>query len=146
MRAVLQRVKESKVEVEGKVLGHIGQGLLIFLAVANEDTEEDAKYLVEKIVHLRVFDDEKGRMNISSLEKKSAFLVVSQFTLLADCRKGRRPSFDKAAAPNKAESLYDNFVMRLKEYHLPVETGEFRAMMNVHLINDGPVTFIVDTR
>ncbi|OQY49736.1 MAG: D-tyrosyl-tRNA(Tyr) deacylase [Desulfobacteraceae bacterium 4572_87] len=145
MRAVVQRVKESRVEVKKRVVGQIGPGLLILLGVGQDDTQKDCEYLANKIVHLRIFSDEKGFMNLSLLDTKGAALVVSQFTLWGDCRKGRRPSFVKAAPPETAKELYDHFVELLKETGLTVATGRFREMMDVHLINDGPITLMLDS-
>jgi len=145
MRAVVQRVKESRVEVEGETVGAIGPGLLVFLGVGGEDSEEDSLYLANKIVHLRIFPDEKGLMNLSLVEIRGSILVVSQFTLWADCRKGRRPSFTSAAPPEKAKALYGSFVNALKEKGIPVQTGRFQEMMEVHLVNSGPVTILMDS-
>ncbi len=146
MRLVIQRVKEASVTVEKRIVGAIGQGLLIFIGVAKEDTEEDAVYLVDKVTQLRIFEDSAGKMNLSASETGAEILVVSQFTLLSDCRKGRRPSFDAAADPKKGEELYEFFVKKLKEKNFKVATGQFRAMMDVMLVNDGPVTFVVDSK
>ncbi|MDP2653921.1 MAG: D-aminoacyl-tRNA deacylase [Candidatus Omnitrophota bacterium] len=146
MRLVIQRVKEARVDVDGRAVGRIGRGVLVFLGVAKEDTEEDAAYLVNKIAQLRIFEDPDGKMNLSAAETKAEFLVVSQFTLLGDCVKGRRPSFDAAAPPDKAEALYNIFVSRLKAQDFRVETGQFRAMMDVTLVNDGPVTFVLESK
>jgi D-aminoacyl-tRNA deacylase len=145
MRAVVQRVKEARVEVKGDVVGKIGQGLLIFLGVGENDSEKDALYLVDKVSHLRIFPDAAGAMNLSVTDVGGAALVVSQFTLWGDCRKGRRPSFAHAARPEKAKALYEQFVGLLKEKHITVETGRFQEMMAVWLINDGPVTLLLDT-
>ena len=145
MRAVLQRVKESKVEVKGRTVGNVGPGLLIFLGVGHDDLEKDADYLADKMVNLRIFPDEKDYMNLSLLDTGGEALVVSQFTLWGDCRKGRRPSFSKAAKPEKAKKLYDYFVRLLKNKGIKVSTGIFREMMDVHLINDGPVTLMLDS-
>ena len=145
MRAVIQRVKESRVEVKGSTVGRIGPGFLVFLGVGQDDTEEDASYLAEKTANLRVFPDEKGSMNLSLLEIGLEILVVSQFTLWGDCRKGRRPSFSKAARPEIAKRLYDVFVSLLKKRGIHVATGIFQEMMDVHLINDGPVTILLDS-
>ncbi len=145
MRAVVQRVKESRVEVKNRVVGQIGPGLLVLLGVGQDDTPKDCEYLAGKISHLRIFSDEKGFMNLSLLDTKGAALVVSQFTLWGDCRKGRRPSFVKAAPPEPAKDLYEHFVELLKREGLTVATGMFQEMMDVHLINDGPVTLMLDS-
>ena len=145
MRAVVQRVRESRVEVKNRVVGQIGPGLLILLGVGQDDTLKDCEYLANKISHLRIFSDEKGFMNLSLLDTKGAALVVSQFTLWGDCRKGRRPSFVKAAPPEPARDLYEHFVELLKREGLTVATGMFQEMMDVHLINDGPVTLMLDS-
>jgi len=145
MRIVLQRVKEASVTVSGQVVGRIGKGLLVFLAVAKEDTADDISYLVKKLIELRIFEDTQGKMNCSIQEAGGEFLVVSQFTLLGACEKGRRPSFDAAADPQKGEEFYNAFVDALKAAGQKVQTGQFRAMMDVALINDGPVTFIMST-
>jgi D-aminoacyl-tRNA deacylase len=146
MRIVLQRVKSAHVDVAGDTTGSIGVGLLILLGVTQMDKEEDAEYLADKVVKLRIFPDEEGRMNRSLLEAEGSLLVVSQFTLYGDCRKGRRPSFDQAAPPEQARALYEYFIQRLKSSNIAVETGVFQAEMEIHLINDGPVTFILDSK
>ena len=146
MRAVVQRVKESSVTVGGDIIGKIGAGLLVFLGVSKEDTINDVNYLADKILNLRIFEDEHGKMNRSLLEARGDMLVVSQFTLLGDCRKGRWPSFTDAAEPDKANKLYEEFVEKAGSSGIRVKTGRFRAMMDVQLINDGPVTFIVESR
>jgi D-tyrosyl-tRNA(Tyr) deacylase len=146
MRVVLQRVKSARVEVAGETVGSIGVGLLIFLGVTQTDQPGDAEYLAEKVVKLRIFPDEAGRMNRSLLEAGGALLVVSQFTLYGDCSKGRRPSFDHAAPPEQARALYERFIQHLKSSNIAVETGVFQADMEIHLINDGPVTFILDSK
>lgn len=146
MKVILQRVTHSKVIVEKQTIGEIGRGLLVFLGIHKDDSFPDADYLVQKVLQLRIFEDEQGKMNLSAAEKQADLLVVSQFTLYGDCVKGRRPSFDLAAEPKKAEELYNYFVEQLKKSQLKVETGRFRAMMDVHLVNDGPVTFILDSR
>jgi D-tyrosyl-tRNA(Tyr) deacylase len=146
MRAVVQRVKESKVEVKGETVGAIGPGLLILLGVGNEDSEKDGTYLAEKIAHLRIFPDEEGRMNLSLMDTGGAALVVSQFTLWGDCRKGRRPSFAKAAGAEKANALYEHFIYLLEKKGLRVATGKFQEMMDVFLVNDGPVTLMLDSK
>ena len=145
MRLVIQRVKHAQVEVDAKIVGKIGSGMLIFLGVGQEDAEEDADFLVNKVFQLRIFEDKDGKMNLSAAETKAEFLVVSQFTLYGDCAKGRRPSFDAAADPKKAEELYQYFVEQLRKQNRSVQTGEFRAMMDVSLVNDGPVTFIIES-
>ncbi len=144
MKAVVQRVRESSVTVEGKIISSIGKGLLVLLGVAEGDGEKEAVYLADKIVHLRIFEDENGKMNRSLLDIHGEMLVVSQFTLLGDCRKGRRPSFIQAAGPENANTLYEYFVSKVRETGIAVQTGQFRAMMDVALINDGPVTLIVE--
>ncbi len=146
MRAVVQRVRESSVETEGKIIGRIGGGLLVLLGVAREDHRSDAAYLASKIPNLRIFEDENGKMNRSLLDTGGDMLVVSQFTLLGDCRKGRRPSFVSAADPDRANELYQHFVEEVRQLGITVATGRFRAMMAVALINDGPVTLIVESR
>jgi D-tyrosyl-tRNA(Tyr) deacylase len=145
MRIVLQRVREASVSVEQKTVGRIAAGMLVFLGVGKSDEEADAERLVEKISELRIFEDDQGKMNLSAADIKAEFLIVSQFTLYGDCRKGRRPSFDAAADPVKGEELYEFFVDKLRKKNFKVETGRFRAMMDVALINDGPVTFIIDS-
>ncbi|MCJ7616677.1 MAG: D-aminoacyl-tRNA deacylase [Desulfobacterales bacterium] len=146
MRAVIQRVKESSVKVDSKITGKIGKGLLVLLGVAESDRPGDADYLSEKIINLRIFEDENGKMNRSLIETGGEMLVVSQFTLLGDCKKGRRPSFINAANPEKANELYEYFVKKVRDKGISVATGMFRAMMDVSLINDGPVTLIVESR
>ena len=146
MRAVIQRVKESSVSVNNEIVGKIASGLMVLLGVAETDRAEDADYLAAKIVSLRIFEDENHKMNRSLLDIGGEMLVVSQFTLLADCRKGRRPSFVHAAGPNKANELYERFVDQVRQKCVNVATGRFRAMMDVSLINDGPVTLIVESR
>ena len=145
MRLVIQRVKNASVTVEGEIVGKINAGLLIFLGVAKTDEAAAADALVKKVIELRIFEDAQGKMNCSALETGAEFLVVSQFTLYGDCRKGRRPSFDEAADPEKGEALYNAFVEKLRGQNVKVETGRFRAMMDVALVNDGPVTFILET-
>jgi len=146
MRAVLQRVTEARVEVAGQIVGEIGAGLLVLLAVARDDSISDADYLSEKIAHLRIFDDAEGKMNRSLLDTRGSMLVVSQFTLYGDARRGRRPSYSDAAEPEKANQLYEYFVDRVRGLALKVETGVFQAMMKVTLTNDGPVTILLDSR
>jgi len=146
MRAVIQRVKKSSVTVNGEIIGKIGSGLLVLLGVSREDEIKDADYLADKIPNLRIFEDENAKMNRSLLETSGEMLVVSQFTLIGDCRKGRRPSFTKAAGPDKAKQLYEYFVSQVKLKGVKVKTGQFRAVMDVSLINDGPVTLIVESQ
>ena len=146
MRAVVQRVKQARVEVNGAVRGEVGPGLLVFLGVGDGDTEKDAAYVADKTAHLRIFPDEGGLMNRSVSDAGGGVLVVSQFTLWGDCRKGRRPSFVRAAPPDAARALYERVVDLLREKRLTVGTGEFREMMDVHLVNDGPVTLLIDSR
>lgn len=146
MRAVIQRVKSAEVFVDGQVSGKIGKGLLVFLGIARGDGENDLSYLVSKIPDLRIFEDQSEKFNLSLQEIHGEILVVSQFTLYGDCRRGRRPSFTEAEDPGPARALYDQFITRLKERNVPVQTGEFQAKMEVHLINDGPVTLILDSR
>ncbi len=145
MRIVLQRVSEASVSVERQTVGRIAAGMLVFLGVGKFDEEADADRLVEKISELRIFEDDQGKMNLSAVDVKAEFLIVSQFTLYGDCRKGRRPSFDAAADPAKGEALYELFVDKLRKKNFKVETGRFRAMMDVALVNDGPVTFVIDS-
>jgi D-tyrosyl-tRNA(Tyr) deacylase len=145
MRAVIQRVKRANVRVDGRLIGEIGPGLLVLAGVADKDTSESAEWMAEKIIHLRVFDDEEGKMNRTLAEAGGAVLCVSQFTLLGDCRKGRRPSYDRAATPETARSIYELLVAALRARGARVETGEFRAMMDVELVNDGPVTLLLDS-
>jgi D-tyrosyl-tRNA(Tyr) deacylase len=146
MRAVIQRIKESSVRTENQVIGQTGSGLLVLLGVAQGDSPSDADYLVNKIANLRIFEDQKGKMNRSLLETGGDMMVVSQFTLLADCRKGRRPSFVEAAEPEVAAGLYEYFVKQVRSLGITVATGRFRAMMEVALINEGPVTIILESR
>ena len=146
MRAVIQRVKFSSVTVENEMVAKIGKGLLVLLGIAKADNTDDAEYLADKIVNLRIFEDENRKMNRSLVDTGGEILVVSQFTLLGDCKKGRRPSFVQAAAPDHATELYQIFVEQVRQKGVTVKTGRFRAMMDVSLINDGPVTLIVDSR
>jgi D-aminoacyl-tRNA deacylase len=146
MRAVVQRVSQAQVTVGEEVTGRIEHGLLVLLGVAVEDTDQDAEQMAQKIVELRIFEDDAGKMNRSLLEAGGALLVVSQFTLLGDCRKGRRPSFIEAAPPEEAERLYQVFVEAAKKLGVRVETGRFRTHMDVSLVNDGPVTILLDSR
>ncbi|MEI6285226.1 MAG: D-aminoacyl-tRNA deacylase [Bacillota bacterium] len=146
MRAVIQRVRHADVVVGGQSVGAIGQGILALLGVGKGDTLADVSYLAEKIANLRIFADSDGKMNCSLLDVGGEILVVSQFTLYGDCRKGRRPGFDPAAPPQLAEELYENFVAHCKKIGLNVATGKFQADMQVSLLNDGPVTFILDSQ
>jgi D-tyrosyl-tRNA(Tyr) deacylase len=146
MRAVIQRVTRARVMVEGQPVGEIGAGLLVLLGVGREDTADDARYLAEKTATLRIFDDEGGRMNRSVVEAGGALLVVSQFTLYGDARRGRRPSWVDSAQPEAAEPLYELFVTEARRRVERVETGSFRRMMEVELVNDGPVTILLDSR
>jgi D-tyrosyl-tRNA(Tyr) deacylase len=146
MRAVIQRVTETRVRVDGQIIGEIGAGLLILLGVEQGDSQADADFLATKIAGLRIFEDEAGKMNLSLLDTAGAALVVSQFTLLGDCRKGRRPGFSQAALPEQAIPLYQYFITRLQQQGVTVETGQFQADMQVELINNGPVTLILDSR
>ena len=141
---VIQRVKEAHVDVAGTTVGSIGAGLLV-LGVSSTDSSQDAEYLADKITHLRIFPDDAHRMNRSVVEAGGALLAISQFTLYGDCRKGRRPSFDEAAPPEQARKLYEYFIERLRSSNTIVETGVFQAEMEVHLVNDGPVTFVLDS-
>lgn len=145
MRAVIQRVTRARVSVDGAIVGEIGKGLVVLLGVARDDTKSDAEYLASKIVALRIFDDADGKMNVSVKDVGGGLLVVSQFTLYGDVRRGLRPSWSDAAPPEIAEPLYNEFVESSRKLIQPVETGSFRAMMQVELVNDGPVTLIVES-
>ncbi len=146
MRAVIQRVKSAQVCVDGRVSGNIGKGLLVLLGVGKGDGESDLAFLASKIPDLRIFEDDSGKFNLSLKEVGGQILVVSQFTLFGDCRKGRRPSFSEAEEPSVAKHLYEEFILKLKQQSVPVQTGEFQARMEVHLVNDGPVTLLLDSR
>ena len=146
MKALLQRVTGASVRVAGEVVGRIGSGLVVFVGVANEDTERDAQYLAQKIVNLRIFADEEGKFNLSALDIKGELLLVSQFTLMAGTRKGRRPSFVEAAPPTRAEELFNYFVEQASAAGLKVATGRFQQYMQVEIHNDGPVTILLDSR
>jgi D-tyrosyl-tRNA(Tyr) deacylase len=145
MRLVIQRVREARVIVNGGTAGSIGTGLLVFLGVSRTDTAADVDYLADKLLGLRIFPDENGKMNRNIQQAGGSLLVVSQFTLYGDCRKGRRPSFDQAAPPDQAQDLYNCFVESTKRGPVPVETGVFQAMMQVDIVNDGPVTILIDS-
>ncbi len=145
MRAVVQRVSRAQVRIGDEVAGNIGPGLLVLLGVSNQDTSADADYLAEKIVGLRIFEDAQGKMNLGLREAGGSVLVVSQFTLYGDVRRGKRPSFDAAAPPEKARTLYEHFVERIRAAGLRCETGRFQEMMQVELVNDGPVTILLDS-
>ena len=145
MRAVVQRVSQSSVRVMDEIVAQIGTGLLVLLGVAKGDSISDAEYLAKKIPVLRIFEDDRGKMNRSLMDVGGSLLVVSQFTLLGNCKKGRRPSFIQAAAPEDADRLYEYFVEQIKKMDVPVETGRFRTMMAVSLVNDGPVTLILES-
>jgi D-tyrosyl-tRNA(Tyr) deacylase len=146
VRAVVQRASEASVRVAGEEVGRIGPGLVVLLGVGKDDSERDAEILAEKVLNLRVFADEAGQMNRSVLDEEGGLLVISQFTLMGDARKGRRPSYIEAAPPGEAERLYSHFVERLRPSGLEVATGVFRAMMDVALVNQGPVTILLDSR
>ncbi|MCF8091656.1 MAG: D-tyrosyl-tRNA(Tyr) deacylase [Desulfotignum sp.] len=146
MRALIQRVKQAEVVVDDTRVSGIGPGMLVLLGIQAGDTEKDTDYLVEKIIHLRIFEDDQGKMNRSLKDLGLELLVVSQFTLLGDCRKGRRPSFTRAAPPDQAQALYTGFIERAKAAGIPTAAGQFQAEMAVSLINHGPVTLMLDTR
>jgi D-tyrosyl-tRNA(Tyr) deacylase len=145
MRAVVQRVSRAQVNIDGEVVGKIGAGLLVLLGVSKTDTRADADYLAQKIIGLRIFDDENSKMNLSVADTHGAILAVSQFTLYGDVRKGKRPSFDQAAPPQMANELYEYFVHKIRDTGISCETGLFQAMMKVELVNDGPVTILLDS-
>lgn len=146
MRAVVQRVTSAQVSVEGRVVSRIGRGLLVLLGVERDDGAADLEYVAGKVRDLRIFGDDEGKMNRSIVDEAGEILVVSQFTLSADCRRGRRPSFDRAAPPDVARTMYEAFVNALRAMQLPVQTGQFQALMQVELTNDGPVTLLLDSR
>lgn len=146
MRAVVQRVDEASVEVDGQVVGQIQRGLLIYLGVVKGDSEADGRYLVDKISHLRIFADADDKMNLDVQQVGGAVLLVSQFTLAGDCRKGRRPGFDQSAEPDEAEALYEQIIADMRKQGMDVQTGTFSAQMNIRSINDGPVTFLLDSK
>lgn len=144
MKALIQRVKSASVTIDNALYSKINHGLLVFLGVEKSDTTENADKLADKIVRLRIFEDENEKMNLSLLDISGEMLIVSQFTLCGDCKKGTRPSFDKSAPPQVANELYEYFIAKIKEYEVPVKTGVFGAMMDVELVNDGPVTFWIE--
>ncbi len=144
MIAVVQRVRRAAVRIDGQVVGSIGRGQLVLLGVAQGDSDEDARWLADKLVGLRIFDDSHGKMNLSLADVGGGMLIVSQFTLLGDCRKGRRPSYSRSASPEQAERLYETFIAAVGSHQVPLATGRFGAMMEVELVNDGPVTLIVE--
>jgi D-tyrosyl-tRNA(Tyr) deacylase len=146
MRVLLQRVKEAKVTVEQRTVGSIQHGSLLLVGFTKGDTSKDLDYLADKVVHLRIFEDESGKMNRSLIDVEGAILSVSQFTLYGDCRKGRRPNFMAAMEPERAQQLYEQFNEKLRSYGIKVETGIFGAMMDVHLVNDGPVTLLLESK
>ena len=146
MKALLQRVTGASVSIDGEIVGRIGQGLVVFVGVAEGDTEKDVEYLVQKTAGLRIFADEEGKFNLSALDIRGELLLVSQFTLLADTKKGRRPSFTGAAPPERAEELFERFVEQAQATGLKVETGRFQQYMQVKIHNDGPVTIMLDSR
>lgn len=145
MRAVVQRVTSASVKVEDERVSEIGAGVLVFLGIAHEDTATEVEYIANKVANLRIFEDTEGKMNRSLLDTGGAALVVSQFTLYGDCRKGRRPSFVKAARPELANALYEQFITALEQQRIPTQGGTFQAMMDVELVNDGPVTILLDS-
>lgn len=146
MRSVVQRVKHAKVTVDNKIIGQIEQGIMLLIGIEDSDDEKDLEYMTDKVINLRIFEDEEGKMNKSLIDVNGSILVVSQFTLQGDARKGRRPSFIAAARPEKAIPLYQDFINRLKEHGIRTQTGEFGADMEVLLCNDGPVTILLDSK
>ncbi|HHX18467.1 MAG TPA: D-tyrosyl-tRNA(Tyr) deacylase [Clostridium sp.] len=146
MRAVVQRVTFSKVSVENEIVGKINKGLNVLLGIGKEDGQKDIEYLADKIVNLRIFEDENGKMNVSLKDINGQLLVISQFTLYGDCRKGKRPGFDKAARPEDAEKIYNQFIEECQKHGVKVETGKFQTMMSVEIHNDGPVTILLDSK
>lgn len=146
MKILLQRVSQASVTVDSEVIGKISQGLVVFVGVSQEDTERDVNYLADKVANLRIFTDKAGKFNLSALETKGELLIISQFTLLADTKKGRRPSFMQAALPEQAEALFNSFVARMRDTGLKVETGRFQQHMMVEIHNNGPVTIVLDSR
>ncbi|HAE63169.1 MAG TPA: D-tyrosyl-tRNA(Tyr) deacylase [Eubacteriaceae bacterium] len=145
MRAVVQRVKRCSVEVDGKIVGSIGKGLLVLLGIKNDDSKRDIEYIKDKILNLRIFEDDRSKMNLSLKDVSSQIMIVSQFTLYGDCRKGRRPSFIKAASPETAQGIYMDFVEEIKSTGIYVQQGVFQAHMDISIVNEGPVTIILDS-
>lgn len=145
MRAVIQRVSQSSVRIGNEIVGEIGRGLTILLGISQKDTSKDVDYLADKITHLRIFEDSGGKMNLSLKDAGGSALIISQFTLLADCRKGRRPSFIQAARPGMAKQLYTQFIDRMANHGISIQTGHFGAMMQVSITNEGPVTLVIDS-
>jgi D-tyrosyl-tRNA(Tyr) deacylase len=145
MKALLQRVSKANVKVKNEIIGEINSGIVVLLGIGHNDNKKDAEYLADKIINLRIFEDKNGKMNESLMDIKGELLVVSQFTLMGDCRKGRRPSFVKAGSPDMANGLYQYFVSQTKAKGIKTETGKFQALMDVSLINNGPVTILLDT-
>lgn len=146
MRGVVQRVKSANVKVDNNIIGEINHGILLFLGVEDDDEEKDLEYMCDKVPNLRIFEDEEGKMNKSLIDVEGSLLVISQFTLLGDARKGRRPSFSDAARPEKAIPMYESFIERMKHININTQAGEFGADMKVELINDGPVTILLDSK
>jgi D-tyrosyl-tRNA(Tyr) deacylase len=146
MKALIQRVSNARVDVEGKVISEIGKGMLVFFSVIKDDTAKDLDYIVKKLSNLRIFEDSDRKINLSIQDIKGEILVVSEFTLSADCRKGNRPSFDKAEEPSQAEKMYLELIKRLRDNNIKVASGDFGAFMQVHLVNDGPVTIMLDSK
>ena len=145
MRAVVQRVSKASVTVQGETVGSIGEGLVVLLGIHVEDSEQEARWMADKIVHLRIFEDENGKMNRSLVDINKEMLIVSQFTLYGDCRKGRRPGYSSAASPEKAETLYQKFIELVEDYQISTASGHFQAMMEVNISNHGPVTLLLDS-
>ncbi len=146
MRAVIQRVSKASVTVDSEITGEIGPGLLVFLGIHKDDEEKEIRWMVDKIINLRIFEDDDGKMNRSLIDTKGAMLVVSQFTLYGDCRKGRRPGYSSGAPPEKASTLYQQFIDAVAQKNISVANGRFQAHMDVELVNDGPVTLLLDSR
>ncbi|HHU62934.1 MAG TPA: D-tyrosyl-tRNA(Tyr) deacylase [Clostridiales bacterium] len=145
MRAVVQRVKRAEVRVDGQTVGKIGQGLIVYLGVSHQDTQKDIDYIVDKVINLRIFEDDDNKLNLSTLDINGEILLISQFTLYGDCRRGRRPSFTQAASPEKAMQLYEQTIQRFKDKEIKIQTGKFQAMMDIYSENYGPVTILLDS-